>query len=169
MEDNFFSQSVVYLCNHNTQGAMGLTINKPSPITMDTIFSTTGKRTPKRFVGKEIMLGGPLQPDRGFVLHTPIGNWSNTLTITDTLALTTSRDIIDNLSQENEVQQVLLAIGYSNWDAGQLEKEIAQNAWLVAPAEEAIVFDLPIAERYNAAMATLGIRPENLMGAMGHA
>ena len=159
LEDSLFSGSLIYLCEHSDSGAMGIIINKPSPVTMNVVFAAIGKDTPARFNNQYVMMGGPMQTERGFVLHTPIGN----------IALTTSRDIIDGLQQNDEIQGAVLTIGYSSWGAGQLEQEIAQNSWLTVPADEHILFGIPPEERYAAAFNKLGIRRENFAGAMGHA
>ena len=115
------------------------------------------------------MMGGPVQPERGFVLHTPTGEWESSLHINDSLALTTSRDIIDGLAKDEAIDAAILTIGCSQWSAGQLERELAQNAWLVAPADEEILFDTPIEERYNAALGKLGVDAARLMGEGGNA
>lgn len=169
LEDSLFSGSLIYLCEHSDSGAMGIIINKPSPVTMNVVFAAIGKDTPARFNNQYVMMGGPMQTERGFVLHTPIGNWDSSLSITDRIALTTSRDIIDGLQQNDEIQGAVLTIGYSSWGAGQLEQEIAQNSWLTVPADEHILFGIPPEERYAAAFNKLGIRRENFAGAMGHA
>ena len=169
LEDSLFAGSLIYLCEHSENGAMGIIVNKPSPVPMNVVFAAIGKDTPARFNNQYVMMGGPMQTERGFVLHTPIGNWDSSLSITDRIALTTSRDIIDGLQQDNEIQGVVLTIGYSSWGAGQLEQEIVQNSWLTVLADAHILFDLPPEERYPAAFNKLGIRRENFAGAMGHA
>lgn len=169
MDDALFGGSVVYVCEHNEKGAMGLIVNKPSPVSMDTVFGLGGHITPLRFHNEFVMMGGPVQMDRGFVLHSPPGDWQSSIQINDELALTTSRDIVDELASEEKVSKALLSIGYASWTAGQLEKELADNAWLTVKADAAILFDVPVQERYAAAFGKLGIRPEALMGAAGHA
>ncbi len=169
LEDSLFSGSLIYICEHSESGAMGVIINKPSPVPMSVVFAAIGKDTPPRLKNQYVMMGGPMQTERGFVLHTPIGNWDSSLSITDTIALTTSRDIIEELHQNDEIQGVVLTIGYSSWSAGQLEKEIAQNSWLIVPADAHILFDTPPEDRYAAAFAKLGIRREHFTGVMGHA
>ena len=150
LEDSLFSGSLIYLCEHGENGAMGVIVNKPSPVTMNVVFAAIGKDTPARFKNQYVMMGGPMQTERGF-------------------ALTTSRDIIEGLHQDDEIQGAVLTIGYSGWSAGQLEQEIAQNSWLTVPADPHILFGIPPEERYAAAFGKLGIRRENFAGAMGHA
>ncbi|CRZ20294.1 YqgE/AlgH family protein [Kingella kingae] len=168
LRDPMFEHSVVLIGEHQESGAMGIVINKPSPVHMEVVFAAIGQNTPARFAGQYVMMGGPVQTERGFVLHTPVGNWESSLHINDELALTTSRDIIDGLAKDDEIDHALLTIGYSSWKKGQLEHEVAQNDWLVVPADQNILFHTPPEERYQAALHKLGIRLENLMGA-GHA
>ncbi|MGB4883137.1 MAG: YqgE/AlgH family protein [Neisseria sp.] len=169
MNDPFFEGSVVYLCEHNEEGAMGVVINKPSPVTMDLVFEAAGGETPERFRKEWVMMGGPVQIDRGFVLHTPVGSWQSSLMVTDNIAMTTSRDIIENLAKDNSVDQAIITIGYASWEKGQLERELADNSWITVPADEEILFKTPHEERYQAAFAKLGIEPSALIGPAGHA
>ena len=168
MDDPFFADSVVYVCEHDAQGAMGIVINKPSPVMMDLLFDAAHVPTPSRFQGEWVMMGGPVQVDRGFLVHTPVGHWESSLRVTDDIAMTTSRDIIAGLAREGEVEQALVTIGYASWHAGQLEKELADNAWLTAPARRDILFELPYAERYQAAIKLLNVDLAQLSEA-GHA
>lgn len=169
MDDPFYSGSVVYVCEHNADGAMGIVINKPSPVTMDLLFDAAKTPTPSRFHGEWIMMGGPVQVDRGFLVHTPVGSWDSSLLVTNDIAMTTSRDIITGLTQDHEVDKAMATIGYSSWGAGQLEKELAENAWLTAPANAHILFDIPYKERYQAAMHSLKIDRIQLSDQAGHA
>ena len=169
MDDPFFEGSVVYLCQHDKEGAMGIVINKPSPVTMDLIFAAADADIPERFQNDWVMMGGPVQIDRGYVVHTPTGSWQSSLLINDEIALTTSRDIIENLAQPGAVDKAVVSIGYASWEAGQLEKELGENAWLTVPADTHILFDLPYAERYDAAFAKIGVDPNLLMQGAGHA
>lgn len=168
LDDPMFEGSLVYLCEHNSEGATGVIVNKPSPINMEVVFAATGKATPPRFRSEYVMVGGPVQTERGFVLHTPVGHWQSSLKVNDHLALTTSRDIIENMDGD-AVQDVLLTIGCSLWTGGQLERELAKNSWLTVAADEDILFKLPAHKRYDAALSKLGIRSEMLSGAVGHA
>lgn len=170
LEDSLFSGSLVYICEHTSDGAMGLIVNKPSPIGMEIVFAGAGcKHIPKKYMSEFVMMGGPVQPERGFVLHTPVGNWQSTLTVNEHNGVTTSRDIIDSLTKDETVQHALLTIGYSSWTGGQLEREIAENSWLTVAADNQILFHTPIAERHQAALNKLGITQTNLMNGIGHA
>lgn len=169
MDDMFFEGSVIYMCEHHDEGAVGVIINKPSPVTMDLVFEAAGHVTPERFRGEWVMLGGPVQIDRGFVIHTPIGSWQNSLAVNDFVAMTTSRDIIEKISITNAVDKALITIGYSSWGKGQLEEELLKNSWLAVPADQRILFELPHEARYEAALSKLGVSPENLIRGAGHA
>lgn len=169
MDDPFFQDSVIYLCEHDDEGALGIIINKPSPITMDMIFAVSDRNIPLRMQHESVMMGGPVQVDRGYVVHTPLGNWQSTLAVTDNVALTSSRDIIENLSETGAVDKALVSIGYSSWGKGQLERELADNVWLTVPADEHILFDVPYEHRYVAVFEKLGIQPDRLVTGAGHA
>lgn len=170
MTDPYFSGTLVYICEHNDQGALGVIVNRPLDMTLAALFERI--EVPLNTAGFDRMpvyFGGPVQTDRGFVLHRPAGSWNSTLAIGETLALTSSRDILEAFGHEGEPQQVLVTLGYAGWSAGQLEHELAQNAWLTVPAEHAIMFDLPPEERLPAAMQLLGIDFANLSEVAGHA
>ena len=171
MDDQFFAGSVVYICEHNDEGAMGVCINKPSPLTMNQFFEAINERTPLQYDETAVLLGGPMQVDRGFLVHTPVGSWESSLLVTDDIAFTTSRDIIENLAKnrDNAMNKTLATIGYSGWKKDQLEQELADNAWLVVPADQHIMFDIPVGERYQAAMKLLGIDAGHLVQGAGHA
>lgn len=169
MDDPLFKGSVIYICEHNEDGALGIIINKPSPISMDMIFAVTDRHIPLRMQNDSVMMGGPVQVDRGYVVHMPLGNWQSSMTITDDIALTSSRDIIDHLAEPDKVEKALVSIGYSSWYKGQLERELAENVWLTVPADEHILFDVPYEQRYAAVFETLGINPSMLSAGVGHA
>ena len=171
MDDQFFAGSVVYICEHNDDGAMGVCINKPSPLTMNQFFEAINERTPLQYDETAVLLGGPMQVDRGFLVHTPVGSWESSLLVTDDIAFTTSRDIIENLAKnrDNDMNKTLATIGYSGWKKDQLEQELADNAWLVVPASQHIMFDVPVDERYQAALALLGVNAGQLVQGVGHA
>ena len=168
---SFFAGSVVYLCGHTPEGAMGLVINKPSPIRMRQLFESEDRPIPKRFDDAWVSLGGPVQTDRGFFIHTPVGKWNSSIIVNDDIAVTSSRDIVTGLLEdENNAIKTVAAIGYCSWVAGQLEKEIADDFWLIAPADYNILFNLPFFKRYDAALRSLGVSDAvRLSGASGHA
>jgi putative transcriptional regulator len=173
MDDPIFGGTVVYICEHNDKGVLGVVINKPTDMTMEVLFEridlklAEGLRT--TVVNEPIMFGGPVQDDRGFVLHTPHARYSSSLTVTPEVAFTTSIDVLEAVASGNGPQRMLVSIGYSGWSPGQLEEEIGRNGWLTVPADPSVIFDLPIEERYHAAIKLLGIDPMMLTSEAGHA
>lgn len=174
MSDPVFSGTVVYLCEHNSQGALGMVINKATDMCIDDLLDRVelqGEKTPEflALADQPVMFGGQVQEDRGFVLHTPGDAYSSTLKVTDQIAFTTSRDILEAIASGRGPNRFLISVGYSGWGAGQLEGEIAGNAWLTVEADPAILFDLPLEQRYTAAIKLLGIDPLMLAAEAGHA
>lgn len=170
LDDPNFSHTVTYICEHNDEGAMGIVINRPMELTlaevveqMEIIPSATADLT------IPIYQGGPVQPEHGFVLHTPPGQWDSSLSITDEVAVATSRDIIKALARNQGPRRFLLALGYAGWGAGQLERELAENAWLSGPATLDILFNLPPERRWEAAASLLGVDLNLLSSDIGHA
>lgn len=168
-DPNFF-QTVTYISEHNESGALGLIINRPLNLTLEQLLDhlqiTTDRfdltRTP-------IHYGGPVQPEQGFVLHSPIGHWGATLRVTDRIGITTSRDILQAVADGQGPEYLLVALGYAGWGPGQLERELAENAWLSSPADFDILFHTPSEQRWFAAAALLGIDLNLLSTDAGHA
>lgn len=172
MEDPIFGGTVVYVCEHNENGVLGVVINKPTDMTMQVLFERIDLKledSPGAHIDEPIMFGGPVQDDRGFVLHTPGTRYSSSLTVTDEVAFTTSIDVLEAVAAGTGPQRMLVSIGYAGWSPGQLEEEISRNGWLTVGADAHILFDLPIEERYTAAMRLLGIDPLMLTSEAGHA
>jgi len=174
MQDPMFGGSVVYLCEHNERGAMGVIINKPTEMNIETLLERIDIRldlTPalNQDTKKLVMFGGPVQDDRGFVLHVPGDEFTSTLKISEKVAFTTSRDILEAVAKGRGPKSLLVSVGYAGWGAGQLEEEIISNGWLTVEANPAIIFDLPIEQRLNAAIKLLGFDPMMLSGEAGHA
>jgi len=170
MADPYFSKTLTYVCEHNDQGALGLVVNRPIDMTLQALFerlSLTLKH--KDLSDAPIYFGGPVQTDRGFVLHEPAGNWQSTLRVRDAIGLTTSKDILEAVGRGEGPQKILVTLGYAGWSAGQLEHELGQNAWLTVEAKDAILFDLPSEERLPAAMELLGVDYARLADSAGHA
>jgi putative transcriptional regulator len=170
MADPYFAKSLAYVCEHNDQGALGVVINRPIDMTLQALFerlSLTLKH--KDLSDAPIYFGGPVQTDRGFVLHEPAGNWQSTLRVGDAIGLTTSKDILEAVGRGEGPQKLLVTLGYAGWSAGQLEHELGQNAWLTVEAKDAIIFDLPSEERLPAAMELLGVDYARLADSAGHA
>lgn len=165
-----FARSVTYVCEHSEEGAMGIVINRPLTIKLREIFEHLEIDDIRHAGDDPVLAGGPVQTDRGFVLHRgPARKWDSTLRITDEVALTTSRDILEALAHDQGPDHYLMALGYAGWSGGQLEEELAANAWLALPAESDILFNTPIPERLQAAAARLGVDMNLISTAIGHA
>ncbi len=173
MEDPIFGGTVVYICEHNDKGVLGVVINKPTDMTMEILFERIDLKIAEglhsNVVNEPIMFGGPVQDDRGFVLHSPCERYSSSLTVTDEIAFTTSIDVLEAVANGNGPQRLLVSIGYAGWSPGQLEDEIGRNGWLTVGADAHVLFDLPIEERYTSAIKLLGIDPMMLASEAGHA
>ena len=174
MQDPVFGGTVVYVCEHNENGVLGVVINKPTDMTMQVLFERIDLKLEEgpglaSHVDEPIMFGGPVQDDRGFVLHTPGNRYSSSLTVTKDIAFTTSIDVLEAVAAGEGPPRMLVSIGYSGWSPGQLEEEIGRNGWLTVGADPEILFNLPIEERYTAAMRLLGIDPLMLTSEAGHA
>ena len=169
MADPFFARSVTYLCQHNEEGALGIIINRPLQLTLKDVIEQMEIEFHNDALGDmPVYFGGPVQPERGFVLHEAGGEWKSTLKMSDGLWLTTSRDILEAISQGEGPHKVLLALGYAGWGEGQLEREIVDNAWLNAEAEQSIIFSLPAAHRWKAAAGLVGVDISMLSTQAGH-
>ena len=212
LNDELFGKSVVYMCEHTARGALGLIINKPSGIVLGDLFEKVDLplRRPE-LAAMPVLRGGPLQPERGFVLHDAMGDvetvgtdetppavakaiqaalaasedereestadespakpsvYASTLKIGHGLEMTTSRDVLEAISSGAGPHRVMVTLGYSSWGEGQLESEITENSWLTVAADPAIIFDTPVEQRYNKAMALLGLEPWMLAPGSGHA
>jgi putative transcriptional regulator len=170
MADPYFAKSLTYVCEHNDQGALGVVVNRPIDMTLQALFerlSLTLKQ--KDLSDAPIYFGGPVQTDRGFVLHEPAGNWQSTLRVRGAIGLTTSKDILEAVGRGEGPAKLLVTLGYAGWSPGQLEHELKQNAWLTVEAKDAIIFDLPSEERLPAAMELLGVDYARLADSAGHA
>jgi putative transcriptional regulator len=176
MTDPFFAKSVTFICTHNQDGAMGIMINRPTDITYDTLFEKIKVELLNIAVADlPVLYGGPVQPERGFVLHeTAAGEWDSTITIAENTALTTSKDILESVAIGSGPEKMLLTLGYAGWTPGQLEQEIKQNSWLSVQAKDIetlhkILYETEYDEKLSATMALLGIDPAMLSDVAGHA
>lgn len=179
LADDVFAGSVVYLCEHSERGALGLVINKPSDINLQSLFEKV--ELPLRridLLNNPVMQGGPVQTERGFVLHEPVFAaadkpidpvYASTLTVPGGLEMTTSKDVLEALSTGAGPRKVLVTLGYSAWGEGQLESEIVENFWLTVAADVDVIFDTPVAQRYEKALALLGLQAWMLSPDAGHA
>ena len=168
--DGIFAHSITYICEHNEQGAMGIVINHPLDLSLDEIFQhleIENIQTPHQ---DQILAGGPVHMDRGFVLHRNTDtNWDSTIKVSDQIALTTSQDILTAIAHDEGPSDSIVALGYAGWSEGQLESELADNAWLTAPADSDIIFNTPIEKRASAAAAKMGIDLALISPTAGHA
>jgi putative transcriptional regulator len=174
MGDDTFAGAVIYLCEHNDKGALGLVINKPISLTLGNLFEKVELSLDDgEMAARPVFFGGPVQTERGFVLHEPLdaegGHYNATLAIPGGLEMTTSRDVLEALSNGAGPKKVLVTLGYSGWAAGQLEEEIGRNGWLTVNATPEIIFETPIEQRYERALGLLGIDPRMLSSDAGHA
>ncbi|MDH4391100.1 MAG: YqgE/AlgH family protein [Aquabacterium sp.] len=173
MGDDTFSGAVVYLCEHTENGALGLVINKPIDIKLKNLFQKVELSLDSSHLAEQpVFFGGPVQTERGFVLHERQGDtpvYSSTLSIPGGLEMTTSKDVLEALSNGAGPKRLLVTLGYSGWAAGQLEDELGRNGWLTVDAVPEIIFDTPVAERYDRAVSLLGFDPRMLSQEAGHA
>src|SRR6185295_16171147 len=174
MGDGTFAGSVVYLCEHTDQGALGLVINKPIDIKLKNLFEKVELTLDRDDLADEpVYFGGPVQTERGFVLHEQLdgdgGHYNSSLQIPGGLEMTTSKDVLEALSSGAGPKKVLVTLGYSGWAAGQLEEEMSRNGWINVVAEPGIIFDTPVEQRYEKALSLLGINANMLSGEAGHA
>ena len=170
LEDPNFHQAVAYLCEHNAEGGLGIIINRPTDVTLGELLEHLEiEPVTAAIAGETVYMGGPVQRERGFVLHSPEGDWDSSLPVSDAISITTSRDILAAIAEGKGPDRYLVALGYAGWDAGQLEEELAQNAWLNGPADPAIIFDRDSGERWRAAAALLGVDMTLLSSDAGHA
>ncbi|MFY9512036.1 MAG: YqgE/AlgH family protein [Rubrivivax sp.] len=174
MADDTFAGTVVYLCEHNEKGALGLVINKPIDIKLKNLFEKVELSLDREELAEQpVYFGGPVQTERGFVLHEKQGDdgdaYSSTMRIPGGLEMTTSKDVLEALSHGAGPKKILVTLGYSGWQAGQLEDELGRNGWLTVDADPAVIFDTPIAQRYDRALSLLGFDPHMLSQEAGHA
>jgi putative transcriptional regulator len=179
LEDEAFAKSVVYLCEHSPRGAMGLVINKPSEISLQALFDKVELPLRRGDLSESpVFQGGPVQTERGFVLHEAFISseidpsesvYASTMAIPGGLEMTTSKDVLEAISSGAGPQRVLVSLGYSAWGEGQLEAELGENSWLTVEADLGVIFDTPVAERYDQALLLLGLQSWMLSPEAGHA
>lgn len=190
LEDPTFAKSVVYVCEHSERGAMGLIINKPGDLSLKHLFEKVKLPLQRQdLLQCNVLHGGPVQTERGFVLHdpmlekdsvdsensnteavaTPNSIYASTLSVPGGLAMTTSKDVLEALANGSGPRRVVVTLGYASWGEGQLESEIGENSWLTVPADPAVIFDTPIEQRYDKALSLLGLQAWMLSSEAGHA
>jgi putative transcriptional regulator len=170
LQDPNFFHGVTWLCEHNAQGAMGIMINRPLDIDMGEVLKQMNIETGIDAVRLQpIFLGGPVQTERGFVIHRPHGDWDVTLKVTDELGVTSSRDILEAIARGEGPEQSLVALGYAGWGPGQLERELGENAWINVDTDDRILFETPSEQRWEAAAALSGVDVHRLSTHFGRA
>lgn len=173
LDDPMFKRTVIYVCEHNEEGAMGLIVNQTIDVNVSNLLSRISIDHDEHHPAATdtIFNGGPVQTDRGFVLHTPIPGkkWSSSLNLSDELSVTTSKDILEQLTTKQSPEKFMIVLGYANWSPGQLEQELTENSWLTIPATTGLIFDIPPNLRWETAVQQLGINTWQLSSAVGHA
>lgn len=170
LKDPNFERGVTFICQHNETGALGITINRATDLTVaDVLGQLDIEVENNEWSGQPVLIGGPVHGDRGFVLHEVDGKWASSIQVSNELALTTSRDILEALARGEGPKRALLALGYAGWAPGQLESEIRDNSWLSGPADPSLIFETPIESRWVEAAQRLGIDINQLAGFAGHA
>lgn len=169
LTESEFNHSVIYVCEHHTAGTVGLMINRPMPYSLNLVFdqlhleskSDEKKRPP-------LLFGGPLQKERGFVIHRPFGEWRSSLSLNDDVTITTSNDIIRAIAEDSGPKDLLVVLGFVSWDQHQLEQEVINNSWLVCPFTPEILYDVPFKDRWNEAGLAMGVNMKRLTSNVGH-
>jgi putative transcriptional regulator len=170
MMDPTFEHTVTYVCEHGDDGALGLIINRPMDMDINDVLEQFSLQpNSARSLNQPVMRGGPVQSERGFILHEPSQNWDSTTEVGQSMFVTTSQDILSDVAAGRGPDRMLMALGYAGWEAGQLEHEIRLNSWLTVPASSDLVFDTPYDQRWQAAARSIGINPANLSLHAGHA
>ena len=170
MADPNFTTTVTLICEHNDEGALGIVINRPLDLKLAGLFEQLDVEDPDpQAADGPVLMGGPVGPERGFVLHDPGASFENSLVVSNDIHLTLSRDVIDAMATGEGPEKSLVALGYAGWEPGQLEHEMLANSWLNVPASPDIVFDIPFNERWDSAARTLGIDISQISPDAGHA
>jgi putative transcriptional regulator len=170
LRDPNFARGVAFLCQHGEDGAMGLMINRLSEYRLGDVLAQMNMQSEiPDVIDAPVLIGGPVQPERGFVLHSPAGDWESSFRISDQISVTTSRDILIAIAAGHGPRHAVVALGYSGWSPGQLEQELCDNHWLTAPAAERVLFETPLEDRWEAAALLVGVNMIQLASYAGHA
>lgn len=170
LQDPNFFHGVTYICEHNENGAMGIVINRPLDITLAEVLAQVNLSSTDETINQlPVFLGGPVQNEHGFIIHSPPGQWDNRLQVNEHIGVTSSRDLLVAITQGQGPEHILVALGYAGWGPGQLEQEIADNAWLSVAADERIMFEVPVNQRWQAAAMLTGVDLSRLSNDIGHA
>jgi putative transcriptional regulator len=170
LDDPHFARTVTLVCEHGSRGALGIVLNKPLSMRLAEVLAQMKLPPQIPAVGEQIVLrGGPVHQDRGFVLHRPGGSWESTHRISDSIQVTTSRDVLAAMAKGEGPEDAFIALGYAQWEEGQLERELKENTWLTLPVNDAVLFDLPYEDRWLAAWRSLGVDVTQVSPRAGHA
>lgn len=170
MGDPNFNETVTYICKHDDEGAIGIVVNRPTDMRLEQVFEQLSLEAGSRDTATQpVLSGGPVTPDRGFVLHLSDSTFEATFEPAGTIRVTVSQDILVQMAAGAGPDPAVVALGYAGWDAGQLEAELAANAWLSVPADPGIVFEVPFEQRWSAAAGLLGVDIHQLTNYAGHA
>ncbi|MBA2656991.1 MAG: YqgE/AlgH family protein [Tatlockia sp.] len=165
-----FKHSVIYICEHHVQGTVGLIINRPMQFPLGLVFEQMQIEPVTIDQNKlPLLFGGPVQPERGFVIHRPLGGWRSSLALGDDVTVTTSNDIIRAIAQNKGPKDVLVTLGYAGWGENQIEQEVLDNIWLVCPYKAELLYEVPFSERWEYAGLTIGVKMNQLTDTSGHA
>ena len=168
--DPNFAQTVAIVCEHTDKGALGIVLNKPLPMRLSDVLSQMKlEPTTADIAAQPVLRGGPVHTDRGFVLHRPGGQWDHTHRVSDTIQVTTSRDVLAAMARGEGPSDAFIALGYAGWESGQLEREMKENAWASMPVDPRVVFELPFEERWAGAWRLMGVDVDRLSTEAGHA
>jgi len=170
LKDPNFERAVIYVCEHHVQGTVGLIINRPMEFALGLVFEQM-QIEPIRLEQNlhPLLFGGPVQPERGFVIHRPLGGWRSSLALRDDVTVTTSNDIIRAIAQDIGPKDALITLGYAGWIENQLEQEVMENTWLVCPYKPELLYDVPFSQRWEYAGSTIGVKMSQLTSHVGHA
>lgn len=170
LQDSGFGQSVILLCQHDGDGAMGVVVNRPSEYTLGEVLQQMGiEGADQALQARPVMAGGPVHPERGFVVHDGGHGWDSSVEVGGGLYLTTSRDVLEAMARGEGPPRVLVALGCAGWDSGQLEQELVEDSWLMVPVRDEVLFELPLPQRWQAAAGSIGVDLVNFAGQSGHA
>jgi putative transcriptional regulator len=170
LADSPFARTVTLICQHDAEGAMGVVVNRPAEYTLGEVFEQMGISSQDDALrAQAVLAGGPVHPERGFVLHDGLGQWDSSLEIAEGLSVTTSRDILEAMARGEGPRHAAVALGCAGWGAGQLEHELIENSWLTAPADPDVLFGVPLGDRWQAAAAGIGVDMSRMADYSGHA
>lgn len=171
LDNGFFEKTVIYIVEDNEHGTMGLVVNSPNRLTVKDLLDHFHLAIPEdnAQMSDQVLIGGPIDNERGFILHQPQGNWKSSIHLPDGLAMTVSEDFLEAVSHQNAPQDFMVCLGFSGWDPNQLAEELQANSWITIPYNQSLLFETPIEQRWEVALATLGIHPSALSTQAGNA